>query len=43
MAAHYLCIPLPATDRLQHEATHLQDALQGRRFGEWGCSTAGIL
>lgn len=38
MAAHCLCMPLPVTDRLQHEATHLQDALQRRRFGEWAAA-----
>ncbi len=33
VAAHYVCLHVSATDRLQHEETHVQDALQGGRPG----------
>lgn len=35
LAAHLLRLPVPAAHRLQHAQTHLQDALQGGRPGEW--------
>lgn len=33
MAAHIVCLHVSAADRLQHEETHVQDALQGGRPG----------
>lgn len=33
VAAHDLRLHVPAADRLQHEETHIQDALQGGRSG----------
>lgn len=34
MAAHHVCLHVPAADRLQHEEAHVQDALQGGRPGK---------
>ncbi len=33
MASHFVCLHVSAADRLQHEETHVQDALQGGRPG----------
>lgn len=33
VAPHVICLHVPAADRLQHEETHIQDALQGGRSG----------
>lgn len=34
MAAYILCLLVPAADCVQYAPPHLQDALQGRRFGK---------
>ena len=33
VAPHFVCLHVSAPDRLQHEETHVQDALQGGRPG----------
>lgn len=33
VVAHLFCVHVPSADRLQHEETHLKDALQGGRPG----------
>ena len=42
MAAHVVCLHVSAADRLQHEETHVQDALQGGRPGRTFFHTAFV-